>query len=203
MKRPFIHLEIDWLEERCLLAANLSAVFSGGNLTIRGQAGDFKITPGSQSGTFVVTGLDGTTINHKKSATFFGAIQDLNVNLGSGSGHTIKILGISIQDDLNIVTGHLADVVKLCNVRVGDDTSITTSGGNDAVNIGTCGGCQFGDDFFAGLGNGNDVIRAASSLVQDDATVDGGGGFNTAVNLGGNFVGGSLTLLNIQQIKTS
>lgn len=111
------------LEQRHLLAGDVLVNVVGGNLVIEGDELDNKImiTSGEEAGTFVVTGLDGTTV-HEEGATPGSevAVTDVRsalVSLGDGND-LVAVVGAAFDGHLGINTG------------AGDDRALVGTGGD-------------------------------------------------------------------------
>src|SRR5262249_14916053 len=79
-------LHVEQLEGRAMLAGNVTASVSGGNLIIRGDNVDNGVVISqTDPGTYLVTGIDTaggpTTINGNTDATFTGVTGSFDIDL--------------------------------------------------------------------------------------------------------------------------
>ncbi len=206
MKREFFDgTGIERLEQRRMMAGDVSASLSGADLVVNGDnnGNEVVIRATAQSGQFVVEGLNGTTINGQQSATISGVTDDLRINLRNGEnvlmltaeGPDGEQAVLNVVDDLQIRTGSGNDIVVLDNVRVGDRVNLRTGDGDDVIvtyeteirgdfRADTGGGSdtagfdttQFHGRMRANLGNGNDHFVLFDSSVSSRMDVNMGSG---------------------------
>jgi len=144
------------LEQRQLLAGDILINVAGGNLMAQGDALDNKvmITAGSEAGSFVVTGLEGTTVHEEggaatNSVTVTG-VRSIQAELGEGND-LIAVVGANLRGSILLRTGAGDDRVLMgtggdsaelegilpaeVSVNVGGSIRIATDGGNDEVSV--------------------------------------------------------------------
>ncbi|MEX0613839.1 MAG: hypothetical protein WD229_17105, partial [Pirellulales bacterium] len=118
------------LEQRQLLAGDVVLNVVDGNLTIQGDALDNKImvTAGAEAGSFVITGLDTTTVHEEGQpattdpVTVTG-VKNIRAALGEGND-LIAVVGANVRGRLGIRTG------------AGDDRVLVGTGGDAAELVG-------------------------------------------------------------------
>ncbi len=198
------------LEARQLLAGDVLVNVVGGNLRIEGDADANKImiTSGAEAGSFVVTGLDGTTLEGATDPIAVAGVRNIRVNLGEGDD-LAAVVGANVRGNVSIQTGAGADRVLVgtgagatelagmlpadVSVNVRGVLRIDTNGGLDQVAV---------DDAVAGLlsvdsGEDNDVVSLGSTAPLGDSAARLAVGHGVHVNLGaGN------DELNIDQLST-
>ncbi|MCI0333875.1 MAG: LEPR-XLL domain-containing protein [Planctomycetes bacterium] len=185
------------LEPRQLLAGDVLVNVVGGNLRIEGDAEDNKImiVSGADAGTFVVTGLDGTTLEGATDPITVSDVLNIRVNLGEGND-LAAIVGANVGGNVSIQTGagddrvlvgtgegaaELAGVLPAdLSVDVHGVLRIDTNGGLDHVAV---------DDAMAGrlsvhAGEDNDVVSLGSTAPLGDLTARLAVGHGVHVNLG-------------------
>ena len=98
-------------------ASDVQATFSGGTLTLTGDAKANSLTVSMQAGVLKVEGANGTTINKKASfSTPFSGDVIVNSTLGTGDD-AISLIGIeSSKTTINFGTGNDKVAVILCNI---------------------------------------------------------------------------------------
>lgn len=147
-------LAVEALEERFLLAGNVTAAFKSGDLVVRGDARDNQIViTQPAAGRLRVTGLEGTTINGRGSFELPGRANDVELRLQQGGTDQIAILGaidvpghlrarlgggtflldgssgpVRIGEDLRVRSGRNGDMTIRNDVRVAGDTAIEAGG---------------------------------------------------------------------------
>ena len=140
MKREFFDgTGIEPLEQRRMMAGDVTASLSGADLVVNGDnsGNEVVIRATEQAGQFVVEGLNGTTINGQQSATISGVTDDLRIDLRNGDNVLLLTAEgpdgeqsfLQVADDLQIRTGSAEDVVVFDNVRVGDRADLRTGDG--------------------------------------------------------------------------
>jgi hypothetical protein len=188
--------EFEGLEDRLLLAGNITSVLAGGVLTLTGDdvANQVQLTVGT-NGQMVARGLTGTTINGM-AAVNFGVVNTLTVLGGLGddkielnhSGRTITndviLDGGAGNDtisatgkfgaDLNLLGGLGNDKLSVKNARVltagSTATDVTMNGGegNDALSITAS---TIGNDVILQTGLGIDTVTASGLAITDDLSL--------------------------------
>ncbi len=176
-------MTVETLENRRMLAGNVTVDVDNGDLDIRGEGNveqAISVEATSVEGRFLVTALDDTLINGQEGPVFVnGVTGDVDIDLRSGG--KILILSESAQEafvvegDLDIDTrGGDADIILLDTVHVRGETTIRTRGGDDAVSF--IGG-EFDDELDVSTGGGNDVISSVNfTQFNDEMDLNMGGG---------------------------
>jgi hypothetical protein len=181
-------LGLEFLEARQMLSATVTAMLSGGNLTLTGNKNDAYVeVHETAASTFLVTGLNGTKISFGASTgtseSVSGVTGSLTVNLpGSGSGTQSFELDTAsgkpdtaIGGNLAISMGNAADTVLIQGpLTIDGNTSISTGNGNSSIAAFATG---IGGGLTIATGSGNQTISVGK--VENlgsgyDVMVDGG-----------------------------
>ena len=200
-----LDLGLEKLEQRKMLAGDVSLDIDGGNVELRGENNtDHEIWIEASDMGFIVSGVD-TTINGEEFVEIEGEIGNLEINLRSGNNTLILTKAdeadFSLNGDLEVDTRGGSDIVIMDTLNVGGEVDINTRGGDDAVSwkgsvvkgdfdLRTGGGDdvfvvygsdnEFGtsgqDDFDIRTGGGDDGIIVSRSTVYADANIRSGGG---------------------------
>src|SRR6478735_5868023 len=115
LRRGNRQVGIETLECRVLMNGDVSAVLKGGTLSMTGDDGDNHVVlTQPATGTFRLTGLDGTTVNGQAFAEFMGASGDVRVNTRTGGGDdTVEIRGaMQIGGNLTAKLGDGALIIE-------------------------------------------------------------------------------------------
>ncbi|NIP70848.1 MAG: hypothetical protein GTO04_17235, partial [Planctomycetales bacterium] len=196
--------KFECLETRQMLAGNVAAIVTGGDLRLSGDNLDNAVIVSVVEGDVVVSGLNDTTVNGSDTPfVAFSATNtvpdDLYARLGGGadllmlsnglevsdrvlirgdSGSAqIGLDSVTIGDDLLILGGHSADVVHLNDVRVTDDIRIRLRKGDDVVHIEDTSVA----DLAVSTGLGNDAVVLDTLISSDDARIQTGRGMDDLV----------------------
>lgn len=139
-------LSFEGLEAKQMLAGNVVVNLTGGNLFVTGdEAGNqISITAGTEANTFVVKGLEGTTVTMSGSSTpapetglvVAGVRGHVNVNLKEGAD-AVEVSQAEFRRGLSIETGAGNDTVDVHDVKVSTFLNIVTGAGDDDVDLGT------------------------------------------------------------------
>lgn len=147
------HLNLEHLEDRCLLAGNVLAKFNGLDLVVRGDSADNQIQLMSLGGgTVRVQGIN-TTVNGQAFFDTPALVEDIAIRMLQGGTDQFMIQGafdleggltarlgagsvliegsagpVVIREDLRIHTGAGGDVTLRNEVRVRGDTEIDSGG---------------------------------------------------------------------------
>ncbi len=212
--------EFEGLENRLLLAGNITSVLVGGVLTLTGDAAanQIQLTVGT-NGQMVATGLTGTTINGLASVNFgavntltvlggagndsinlnqSGAVISSNVILDGGDGNdTISATG-KFGANLNLLGGLGNDTLSVTNAIVTNANTTTPSvatniiiDAGDGSDIVTVSNCKVGNDNRIGTGNDDDVVILTGA---DETLLPGNAADNETVTVTGLTVTDDLTL---------
>lgn len=145
------------LEQRTLLAGNVTAALVSGDLIVQGDDADNVVDLlTNEAGNIVLRGLDGTSINGRTNFVPADGIPEISGDLQiflAGGDDTLAINGIQITDSLQIE----------------DDT------GDNTLTIQSC---ATGANLWIGQGAGDDVIRVSDSTVGRHFVVSPSGGEN-------------------------
>jgi hypothetical protein len=190
---------LESLENRRLLAGNVTAALVGGTLVITGdnKANDFQVIAGFSDTT--VVGLNGTRINGNGPAVF-GGFPDLRIDTGNGDDKVdlIDIYGFGGQD-ANVATGNGQDTVIIRALAIDSSIgtlNIDTGNGDDLVDISNT---TLGDANIR-LGNGDDTLKLSGDIVFVGTVVADGGHGNDTLDQSGvtSFSGTPGTPLNFE-----
>jgi hypothetical protein len=186
------------LEERQLLAGDVLVNVMRGNLVIQGDAADneIAITAGAEPGSFVVTGLNGTTVHQNgqspaSEVTVTGVRSDVRIGMGEGND-SVSIEGVGVRGDVLIRTGAGNDEVSIDDSGIGGRLAIGTDGDNDSVALGseaapapTPAGARGGElegalrvrkGIHIDLGSGNDTLTLDQVATSIGVGVNAGAG---------------------------
>ncbi len=175
------------LEERTMMAGDVAVSVVNGDLRITGDAGanDVAVVQTMQNGALVtgsyfVTGRNGTTINGQSSGrTFTGVARDFNINLGGNDDHVTlgpenDLYGptnqVKVPRDLLLNVGSGNNSVLLNGLFVARNASI--SSGNATDNIFVHASVQ--NDLTINTGGGNDLVDVWNSFVRHNLAIDSG-----------------------------
>jgi hypothetical protein len=191
------HLGMESLESRQMMAGNVTASVSGGNLTVTGDGsangiivfqlgeGQFRVVGSNQGGAATRIRQGNSLANYQ---TVNGVTGDITIDM-RGSNDRVTFSNTpafgqvsNVPRDLTIFTGDGQDNVSLTRLRVGDDVRVDLGGQNDNFQIsdsivGADDGQanhnlevfgQAGEDDILIFNNQNEV------LVRGDATINTG-----------------------------
>lgn len=182
-----LELGLERLEERKMLAGDISIDIDDGDVTIRGENRvdqDIFLTADENG----VTAFSGSsTINGSNShVLFLGDINNLKIDMRSGQSEIILRSGlgsegaaIEVSGDLEIDTRSDNDLVYMYEVNVAGEVDINTRGGDDVIVFESV---TFVADVDMRAGGGNDVFAAYGfsnnfgSSASDEFDVRMGGG---------------------------
>lgn len=172
--------QVQVLEERTLPTGNVTAVFRGGNLTIKGDNFDNNVEVVPTAAGIRVQGLNNTTVN-----------------------------GLAFQDysGSQFIPGNLKATMKNGNDRVGVFTSVNGNltltmgnGGDFATVNGQGGALAVGGNLKVNMGKSDNLI-IDQTFIQDTAVVKKtnikGGGGTQVVNIAGSSFNGNGTTVNL------
>lgn len=136
-------LQIESLEQRRMLAGDVTVIVKSGRLLVTGAAGDeaVEITQGSKANTFRIAGLEGTTVNGQVATTpvaFSGVSRGIRIDLGAGENAIA--LGKAGQEQtvapaVSVNGGVGDDSITITNTRVRGTLAIETNAGRNRVNL--------------------------------------------------------------------
>lgn len=179
-----VSVDIERLESRAMMAGDVQAYVTGGDLVIRGDAQDNEIVirATDQSDRYFIEGLNGTTVEGSALTEVVGVVDDVRINLRGGNNVLLLtregIDGIEsalyVADRLQIRTGGGSDLVVLEDVRVGGTTDVKMGGGDD-----TFAAARFSrlvGDVQVRAGAGNDLVGMSDSSTDGQFRVVAGSG---------------------------
>ncbi|MCA9246631.1 MAG: hypothetical protein KDA42_05930 [Planctomycetales bacterium] len=174
------HLGMEGLEGRWMMAGDVSAHVTGGDLVVTGGGGNDTVLIVFKSDGVKVKGRDGTTINGESKQFLTGVRDDLRVDLNGGDNALLVRNGS--LNFLGIETDGGNDLIGLVNVDA-DVMNIRTRGGDDAIGIGKAnvrfdliidsGDSNNGDD---GPLFEDDAVGVTGSRIGDDLIINTGNG---------------------------
>jgi hypothetical protein len=163
------------LEPRLLLDGNVVATVSGHNLTIRSYgsaSSEIEITKVGE-GSYLITGVDGTTVNGEAAAEVDGVTRNVKFDMRGGSD-SVTLDGLDITGNLNATLGRGSDGggLTVTNGTVGGKMVVKGGGGGDDV---TLDNVAVDDYLVVVLGRGNDSLTLVDVAARR-AQYNGGGG---------------------------
>lgn len=195
-RRSFRAFSFEQLEDRRLLAGDVTAQIIKGDLVVRGDYLDngITITAGSVAGTILVTGVSaGGAATHVNgiangTVTLSGFADDFKINM-KGGNDTVALNNAMIRDSLKLKLGKGNDTATLASVTVSRDAKIEAKRGNDSVAITN----SVFDDLRVKMGGDNDDLSIGGTTVYDRTKLKGGKGLNTLTTGSGNSLANSVT----------
>jgi len=205
--RKHRRLFAEGLENRALLAGNVTASVSGGTLTITGDAGGNGVSVQEISaGRYWVTGFNvsggATTVNGQNGQIVSGVTNDINVDLNGGDDVFVMANRAERRADLaSRLSGGTAGPitaspetpsasVDVGRTRVPGNLTINTDEGNDGVGTAAIVGSDDIKGFdYGGIaniitGDDNDRVIATFTMAFDDLLIQTGDGADS-VNTSG------------------
>lgn len=187
----FRSFSFERLEDRRLLAGNVTAQIIKGDLVIRGDDFDngIAITAGSVAGTIVVTGVSAggaaTNVNGTANGavTLSGFSDDFKIKM-KGGNDTVTITSLTVRDSLKLKLGKGNDTATLTSVTVLEDAKIKANFGDDRVTITN----SVFEELGVKLGRDNDVLSITGTTVNDRTKLKGGRGANVLTLGSGNML---------------
>jgi hypothetical protein len=144
---------------------NVSARVKKQKLSLRGDSrGNAIHIEAEGDGSYVVTGLDGTTVNRETGPVRFRGVRGLDIGMGSGDdivffgpvlGQTGRIDRV-LEDGLSIRMDAGDDELTLCGLEISGRTKIGSGLGSDRYTIDDA---EFLGPAAIGTGNAGDTIR--------------------------------------------
>jgi hypothetical protein len=189
------------LELRQLLAGDVLVNVVRGDLLIRGdtEGNEIAVTEGAEPGSFVVTGLNGTTVHQEgqtpaTEVTVTGVRNDVRIGLGEGND-SVSLVEANVRGSVLIHTGAGEDEVVVDGVAIGGRLAIDASADNDIVRLGGADDTNVStlgvrDDaledelrvrkgIHVNLGSGNDYVALVQAATHTVIGVNGGLGDDT------------------------
>jgi hypothetical protein len=198
------------LESRQMMAGDVTAKISGGDLIIKGDSlgNGITIAAGTTAGTVIVTGVtaggSATTINGGTAAvTLSGFTDDLKIDLKDGDDN-VSVTGLTVSDDGKIKAGKGDDTVNVSDTTFDDDFKTDLGDGDDSLTLDSVTVTSHakieghhGDDdttitdstfskLHVSLGRGDDTLTMSGTEVTARTKLNGKKGDNTFANNGGN-----------------
>jgi hypothetical protein len=178
----FRSFSFERLEERQMLAGDVTAQIIKGDLVIRGDDFDngITITAGTVAGTIVVTGVSAGGAATRVNGTANGAItlsgfnDDFKIKM-KGGNDTVTITSLTVRDSLKLKLGKGNDTATLTSVTVLDDAKIKCNYGDDRVTITNSVFAELG----VKMGSNNDVLGISGTTVSEKTKLKGGRGANS------------------------
>jgi VCBS repeat-containing protein len=179
-------LAFERLEDRALLAGNVAASISGGNLRLVGDALDNQVLVERASRTQVrLTPLGDTTVNGSdEPVTLGGFKKGISLNAGGGDDEFEfagnETANFQVYGNVSLNMGAGDDTLQFSGFRVTRALSISTGDGDDQILAGD--GVTAGSGFAAfdttsiHLGAGNDTVQLANTYFAKNATLNAGSG---------------------------
>jgi hypothetical protein len=191
---------IEKLEDRILLAGNITAIQNGSQLVINGDADDNEIyvTNNGGAGTIEVGGLDGETVNGGAGSEIFSGITHIVVR-GRAGDDFVLVDEINIAGNLTVQLNQDAGVEQAAAVYdsyIGGNLAVSSDGNADAE-IDVQGNYIGGAAQIVTRG-GEDDIEVEDSSIGGQLVINAGHGDND-VFLGGSeglYVGSNLVVID-------
>jgi hypothetical protein len=175
------------LEERTLMAGDVAVSVVNGDLRIIGDAGanDVAVVQTMQNGALVtgsyfVTGRNGTTINGQSSGrTFTGVARDFNINMGTNDdrvtlGQESNLYGpnnqLKVPRDLVLDVGGGNNTVLVNGLFVTRNASISSGSATDRIYV----HAHVENDLTVNTGGGADLVDVWNSFTRHNLTIDTG-----------------------------
>jgi hypothetical protein len=179
-------LKLEILEDRKLMAGNVTAGIESNDLWIRGDNRDnvVEIRQLANPGQFRVIGLSGTTINGRSQVDITSPTTDMHIRMNGGNdGVVIGSFTVATRqariEDLTVDMGTGSDAFFMNNVAVTDkvDDAIITMGGTENESDGVyLFDTQFNANARISTGGGNDVVSLNRVDTRRQLNVQTGAG---------------------------
>jgi hypothetical protein len=198
MKRHTRVRQFETLENRSMMAGNVTAAVAGGNLTITGDNSANIISLKELSGNrWQIIGA-GTKINGKtQTFTTAPVTGSVNIQLNNGADSLVVNNG-SIAGQLFITMGNGNDSATLANLQIVNYLHFEGNSGNDVLAISNLRVSNPSFQFFSSIDmqDGNDAV-AITNFFDQDLVVTLGNGNDTFSLDNSNFLGGPFQRLII------
>ena len=196
-------LTFQTLESRQLMAGNVSAAVINGDLVVKGDVNSndiaiFQVMQQGQviPGRYVISGLNGTTINHGTGFNATGVNRDFLVEMNLGGNDHVAIGNMNpsnpnltnasfiVPRNLNVALDTSGDNnLEIKGITVRNNATITAGSGDNTMDIrGTFGvkapftTLPHGDLTIQVAGGGDDQVQLHNGSVLHDANIKVGGG---------------------------
>jgi hypothetical protein len=185
---------------------NVTAVVSGSNLTVTGDAGDNGISVSTNTaGDIVVTGVGGTTVNGAAEFTTFAAVAstlpgNLTVN-GLGGRDLISVSDVTVTGRTLLYGGDDLDAIEVINTNVNGNLLVMEQAGDGFIDLSggifagvvqlltgegdnqvTVANADFRNVLQLTAGTGNDQITLHAVSVTSSTQINSGSG-NDSIQL--------------------
>ncbi len=186
---PMAVARLEKLEDRTLLAGNVTAQILGQHAFINGDRADNSVQVLVDAGNVVLRGNDGTTINGSSNDFVLAANSSslpgsLVATLSSGND-TFVVNGVTVGRDVFVNGGGGNDLLVASNTNVGRSLTIWGGAGHDDIVIDDSRVQR--DASLAGFGGDDDIV-VRNSTVVDDLRIHGHSGHDV-IHLDGIQVG--------------
>ncbi len=180
--RNALRLGVENLEDRRLLAGNITATFLGGSLVLRGDAADNAITvsqPAPNKVTLIGKTNSGsaTTINGSAGPVVFtGILQSIDADLKAGNDQFLVGNNSAEINALNneILFGTVGVFSGLASARTVVQHSLIFRGGDGSDSAAIM--ADVGGNIYADMGANNDGVGVQGSLAKGSVILIGGSG---------------------------
>jgi hypothetical protein len=173
-------LRFEGLENRALMAGDVTAAVVGGVLEITGDGSGNAIEVKQSGANWRVQGL-GTTVNDSNSAQSFAGVTDIVIDLGDGND-LIKVSKGTLSGDLGIADSDGRTVVEVSKINA-TSIDIATFDDSDTITINKSSATNnIGIASFGTADDGVDVVTVIKSSAGTTFDVLTGGG-NDVVTL--------------------
>ncbi len=178
------------LEDRRLLAGDVTAKIDHGNLVIKGDKLDNAITISVNGGQISVAGDTGTGTNINGLTTPFTTdatnfTGKLKISMGKGND-SVTIQGLTVDGNASIKLGKGNDTFSSDSLMVTGKTKIKTGKGDDNATITDS---TLNDNLKVVMGKGDDNLAISGTTVSDNTYLNGKSGTNRLSLGAGNSLG--------------
>jgi hypothetical protein len=174
--RTIRRLAFERLETRALLAGEVTAQLMGGDLLVRGDHLDNRITiDRTPAGEIRVAGDDFTLVNGESAPAVFRNVVNIDIRTAGGADH-VSLQGIRAGAALRIDTGAGDDTVLVLQSQVRGSFSLLTGSGHDLINLVAS---DPGKRSQIHSGAGDDVVTVERSKLTRVLFVNAGRGDDT------------------------
>ncbi|MCH2203886.1 MAG: peptidylprolyl isomerase [Fuerstiella sp.] len=188
VRRGAVAVGSERLEQRTLLAGNVTAAVVSGDLIVQGDDADNVVDLfTSENGNIVLRGLDGTSINGETEFVPDDGIPeisgDLQILLADGDD-TLTINGIQIADSLQIEDDAGDNTLMIQSCATGANYWIQYGAGDDVITVSDS---TAGRHFFLNPSGGENVLLTERIQVSGDTLFQGGDQTDSLIFSASNF----------------
>lgn len=174
---------IQRLEDRAMLAGDVSAQLIGRDIYVSGDSADNSIEIVVDGGDLVIRGLDGTTINGVAGDFTLRAgsnrvRDDLKIDMGRGDDRVVIADGVIVTGDLRIQGGRGDDSIAVAEALIGDDLKIDGGSGFNTISVQET---EVLENARIYGGNDGNLINISDSTIRDNLWIHGGSGVDDVV----------------------